>query len=107
MTCGTIYSADQAAAARSFCRNADMGCAACGLTDCGHPDLVYAGLHPLPAAAPSHLGGRFLTGGVATPAAGGFVDQRAGNCEAQRFRGGVEGVPVHDRAGRTTEAARS
>lgn len=61
-----------------------------------------------PPAAFTPRGSRTSTGGGALPAAAGdIVDQRAGDREADGTWRGVEGVPVHDRAGRTTEAARS
>jgi len=76
-----------------------MTCAACHSATCLHSDPVYAGVLPLsPVAAHPKTGSAFLTGGGATlprAVAGGFVDQRAGNCEADGTRCGGEGVSIH------------
>lgn len=68
-----------------------------------------AGIHLLPVAAFYPLGGRPLTDGGELPAAvGGFVDQRASDCEPQGLRSGVERFAVHtpayDRSGGATSS---
>jgi hypothetical protein len=76
-----------------------MACAACQSVTCGHSDPVYAGIHPLPAAAASVLpcsGGSTFTGGGALPAAAGdIVDQRAGFRDADGARCGGKAITVH------------
>lgn len=77
-----------------------MTCAACQSATCGHSDPVYAGIHPLPAAAASVLpctGGSTFTGGGAFPAAAGdIVDQRASDRDAAGARCGGEAITVHN-----------
>lgn len=75
-----------------------MTCAACDSATCSHSDPVYAGIHPSsPGAAQFRASGPYLTGGGAIPvAAGGFVDQRAGDREANGFGCGGEGFTVHN-----------
>lgn len=61
-------------------------------------------LNRVPPAALAPLGGHTSTGGGALPvAAGDFVDQRAGDREADGFRCEVEGVCIHN--GGDTNAA--
>lgn len=84
-----------------------MTCAACRSEHCSHSDLVYAGIHPLPAAAASVLpctGGSTFTGGDALPAAAGdIVDQRASDRDADGARCGGEVIGIHNHSTNETE----
>ncbi len=62
---------------------------------CTHTDCAIRRAQALPAAAETMTGGRPLAGDARTCVTGTFVDQRAGNREADGFRGVVERVPVH------------
>lgn len=80
-----------------------MTCAACRSEHCSHPDPVYAGIHPLPAAPVLPTAGSCdPTGGASLPcAAGELVDQRASNRDADGARCGGEVIAVHtDRGAR-------
>ncbi len=62
---------------------------------CTHTDCAIRRAQALPAAAETMTGGRPLAGDARTCVTGTFVDQRAGNREADGFRGEVERFPVH------------
>lgn len=62
---------------------------------CTHTDCAIRRAQALPAAAETMTGGRLLAGDARTCVTGTFVDQRAGNREADGFRGEVERFPVH------------
>lgn len=62
---------------------------------CTHTDCAIRRAQALPAAAFPKSGGRPLAGDASTRVTGTFLDQRAGNREADGFRGEVERFPVH------------
>ena len=62
---------------------------------CTHTDCAIRRAQALPAAAETMTGGRPLAGDARTCVTGTFVDQRAGNREADRLGGEVECVFHH------------
>jgi hypothetical protein len=60
-----------------------------------HKNHGRPALKPLPAAADTMTGGRPLAGDARTCVTGTFVDQRAGDREADGLGGEVEGIPIH------------
>lgn len=77
-------------------------CDRCGISawhpdaaSCTHTDCAIRRAQALPAAAETMTGGRPLAGDARTCVTGTFVDQRAGNREADGLGGEVERFPVH------------